>query len=236
MAVVLVWEAVAASGLVSPLILPSPLDTARALGGNAHVILQDLAATLARLALGFVAGAVLGILVGTMFGMNDRMRGFSELVIDFFRSLPVITLFPLAMILFGLGNPSKIALTMWTVFLLTVVNTIYGIRQVPKTRIMAARTLRAKGWPLVWKVYIPSAVPTIIAGLRLAISLGLVVVLVTEMFTGTIHGLGKRIYDAGLVYEVPVMYAAITVAGLLGFALNKAVVFVERRIAHWSGQ
>ena len=88
----------------------------------------------------------------------------------------------------------------------------------------------------MWKVYIPSAVPTIVAGLRLAISLGLVVVLVTEMFTGTTAGLGKRIYDTGLVYEIPTMYAVITVAGLLGFILNKAIVILERRIAHWSGQ
>jgi NitT/TauT family transport system permease protein len=85
-------------------------------------------------------------------------------------------------------------------------------------------------------VFIPSATPTIVVGLRLSVSLGLVVVVVTEMFTGTASGLGKQIYDAGLVYEIPTMYAAIVVAGALGFALNKTIVALEGRVAHWSGR
>jgi NitT/TauT family transport system permease protein len=232
----LAWQLIAMSGLVTNLILPSPIESFRALIANLQTLLSDSAATLWRLAVGFSIGTSLGILVGTTFGLNNRLHAFFELIIDFFRSLPVITLFPLSMILFGLGDNSKMALTAWTVFLLTVVNTIYGIKQVPRIRILAARTLGASGINLVWKVLIPSALPTIVAGLRLAVSLGLVVVLVTEMFTGTNLGLGKRIYEMGLIYEIPGMFAAIIVSGILGFALNKAIMIFERRIVHWSGQ
>jgi len=230
------WQLITMSGWVTHLILPSPIESAKALASDWRILLTASGATLLRLGIGFSIGTVLGILTGTAFGLSQRLHSFFELVIDFFRSLPVITLFPLTMIVFGLGDNSKIALTAWTVFLLTVVNTIYGIKQVPRTRILAARSLGASGMKLIQKVLIPSAVPTIVAGLRLAVSLGLVVVLVTEMFTGTNSGLGKRTYEMGLVYEMPRMYAAIAVSGILGFVLNKAIVILERRFVHWSGQ
>ncbi len=232
----IIWAALAATHLVSPLILPTPLDALAEVFKQRETMLRDVGATLARLLIGFVAGASLGVAAGAVFGMHERLYAIFELVIDFFRSLPVFTLFPLAMIIFGLGNSSKVALTIWTVFLLAAVSSVYGIKGVPRTRILAARTLGASGWRLVWKVYLPSAAPAIAGGLRLAISLGLVVVVVTEMFMGTTWGLGKRIYDSGLVYEIPTMYGAILIAGVLGFILNKSIEIVERHIAHWSGR
>jgi ABC-type nitrate/sulfonate/bicarbonate transport system permease component len=233
---VVMWELIAASGLVNRLILPSVPETMGALIRSSRGIAVDTSSSLGRLALGFAIGSPLGVVVGTLFGASRRSYLFFELVIDFFRSLPVVTLFPLAMVAFGLGDPAKVALVAWTVFLLTVVNTLYGIRQVPQTRILAARSLGARGWKLLWKVSVPSATPTVIAGIRLSLSLGLVVVVVTEMFTGTNQGLGKRIFDSGLVYETPMMYAAIIVTGTVGYALNAGVVALERRLTHWSGR
>jgi NitT/TauT family transport system permease protein len=235
LAVLVLWQVIAALGLINSLILPSPVATFGAVIQHGSVLVYDTSATLGRLAVGFLIGSCVGIVVGALFGISQRVYGLFELPIDFFRSLPVITLFPLTMIIFGLGNASKIALTTWTVFLLTVVNTSYGIKQVPKTRILAAKTLGARGRALLLKVLLPSALPTIVSGLRLTVSLGLVVVLVTEMFTGTASGLGKRIYDYGLIYETPGMYAAIIVAGALGFLLNKLIVALEGRFTHWSG-
>jgi NitT/TauT family transport system permease protein len=212
------------------------LETGEALIRSSAALAGDAGATLGRLLAGFVMGSVLGVLIGTCFGLSKRLYELFEIVVDFFRSLPIITLYPITMIAFGMGNPSKIALTTLTVFLLTVVNTMYGIRQVPHIRLLAARTLGARGWPLFWKVLIPSAIPTIVVGLRLSVSLGLIVVVMTEMFTGTGRGLGKQIYNAGLVYEIPTMYAAIVVTGILGFALNKIIMSLESRISHWSGK
>lgn len=232
----LAWELLARTGWVSNLIFPSVGETLFAIRHRSGDLAIDTLSTFLRLIIGFTLASPLGIVVGTWFGLSQKLYAFFELIIDFFRSLPVITLFPLIMIVFGLGDMCKVALVMWTVFLLTVINTIYGIRQVPRTRILAARTHGARGWSLVTKVLIPSATPTIIGGLRLSVSLGLVVVIVTEMFTGTTNGLGCRIYDAGLIYEIPTMYAAIVLAGVLGFTLNKLIAFVESRTTHWSGQ
>ena len=80
----------------------------------------------------------------------------------------------------------------------------------------------------------PSSVPGVLGGVRIALSLSLVVAVVTEMFTGTVYGLGKTIYDAAIVYDTPMMYAGIVVAGLLGYAVNAAVIGIETRIAKWA--
>jgi NitT/TauT family transport system permease protein len=236
-AVILLWQIVALTGMVSDLILPAPAAVASALFKDVAtgLLLRDLGFSLFRLTIGFSLGSILGVIIGTLFGVSSRAYALSELVIDFFRSLPVITLFPLSMIIFGLGDASKIALTTWTVFLVAIVNTVYGVRQVPSARVLASRSLGAKGFAIVRKVIIPSAAPTIVAGLRLSISLGLIVVVVTEMFTGTQYGLGKRIYDSGLVYQIPGMYAAILVTGLAGYLLNKLIVYAESRVIHWAG-
>ncbi|HIH20405.1 TPA: ABC transporter permease, partial [Candidatus Micrarchaeota archaeon] len=76
----------------------------------------------------------------------------------------------------------------------------------------------------------------IFAGLRIALSLGLIVAIVTEMFIGTTVGLGRRIIDAQLVYRVPEMYAAIILTGILGYVLNRLFLWYERRTIHWSGR
>lgn len=232
-----IWGIFSAFGMVSPLLLPSPWSVIKAtiVHFADGIFLRDMSWSVYRLAVGFILGAAAGIMIGVIFGLSSRLYSYSELVLDFFRSLPVITVFPLFMILFGLGNAAKIATTMWAVFLIITVSTVYGIRQVPKTRVLSARTLGARGLFLITHVILPSAIPSVVSGFRIAVSLGLVVVVITEMFTGTDYGLGKRIYDSGLVYEMPTMYGAILVTGFLGYLLNRLIVSGEHAFAYWSG-
>jgi len=235
--VFMIWAIASYVAGASHLLLPTPGMVIRDLwiaftSGN---IYPDILATLWRLIIGFSLGAVVGILGGAILGFSMPLYKCFELLLDFSRSLPVMCLFPLFLLLFGLGNKPKIATTVWTVALVIAVNTIYGVRQAPRTRLLAAKTMGARGARLLTKVIVPSAAPTIIGGVRVGISLGLVVVIVTEMFTGTEAGLGKRIYDAGLIYNSARMYGAIIVAGTLGYLMNKLVVAAETRVAHWAG-
>jgi NitT/TauT family transport system permease protein len=231
------WTVCTVAALVSPLILPTPWSVAEALaqGLGGGGFLRDMGASLYRLLFGFTVGAVAGVIVGVAFGLSRTVYSYAELAVDFFRSLPVITVFPLFMAVFGLGDTAKVATTIWAVFLIVTVSTIYGIRQVPRTRVLATRTLGAKGLFLITHVVIPSAVPSIIGSCRVAISLGLIVVVMTEMFTGTDYGLGKRIYNAGLIYEMPTMYGAILITGLLGYLLNKVIMLFEQKLSAWCG-
>ncbi len=96
--------------------------------------------------------------------------------------------------------------------------------------------MKLKGIELFRKVIFPEALPQIFSGFRVAISLSLIIVIVTEMFIGTNAGLGKRIIDAQLVYQTADMYAAILMTGVVGFLLNKIVMSIENRVVHWKGK
>jgi NitT/TauT family transport system permease protein len=146
-----------------------------------------------------------------------------------------MAVFPLFLLVFGLGDPAKIAIAAWSGSLIIVVNTMYGVRTSKASRQAAARVFGASRLQVFTKVVVPDALPQIVAGLRISVSLCLIVVVVAEMFMGTRAGIGMAIYNAGLLYETPKMLAGIVVAGLLGYAVNKIFVVAERRIVHWSG-
>ena len=94
----------------------------------------------------------------------------------------------------------------------------------------------AKGWVLLKDVLFFDAMAQIFIGLRVAVSLSLVVIVVAEMFIGARDGIGKQIIDAQITYELPLMYGAIMMSGLMGYLLNYVLIFVERRFVHWSGK
>jgi NitT/TauT family transport system permease protein len=168
-------------------------------------------------------------------GSYARLHQFLEVVVDFFRSIPVAALFPLFLLVFGIGNIGKVAITTYSTSLIIMINTIYGVHNASNMRRRVAASLGANRWQIFFMVTLPDSLPTIAAGIRTAVSLGLIVVLVGEMFMGGAAGLGQKIYEWGLLYRVPEMYAAIIVTGTLGYCLNKVFVFFENRIIHWRG-
>jgi NitT/TauT family transport system permease protein len=187
------------------------------------------------LAIGFLASVGLGVPLGLVLGASARLYAAVEMPLDFFRSLPAMAVFPLFLLAFGLGDPAKIAITTWTGSLIIIVNTMYGVRAAKTGRQAAARAFGASKFQIFTKVVLIDAIPQIVAGLRIAVSLCLIVVVVSEMFMGTKAGIGMTIYNAGLIYDTPRMLAGILVAGLLGYALNKLFVLTEHHFVHWSG-
>jgi NitT/TauT family transport system permease protein len=198
-------------------------------------LVDDLATTFVRLVLGLGLGIAIGVPLGLLMGSSDWVYRLLEVVMDFFRSVPVVALFPLFVLVFGVGDVSKVATTAYSTSLIILINTIYGVHNASAMRRKVADSLGASRFQVFFKVTLPDALPEIAAGVRTALSLGLIVVLMTEMFLGTQMGLGQRIYEWGLVYRVPEMYAAILVTGILGYVLNKVFVFGEKRIIHWRG-
>ena len=238
LALLLVWLALTGTRLVSPLFLPTPISVAKSLVaafGTASFWL-DMLSTVYRVLAGFALGAVIGIPVGIGMGYSRKTYASLELVMDFFRSLPAMALFPLFLLAFGLGDKAKIAVSAWASFLFVAINTIYGVRSCSSTKVMVLRTMKATDLQLFQKVVLPSALPGIFAGFRVSISMCLVVIVITEMFMGTKNGLGKRIYDSSMMYRVPEMFAAILITGVLGYLLNKLSAFAEERIIHWHGR
>lgn len=234
----LLWYVLYWTGFIHPLFLPQPHDVIAELARMLFTLnlWKDIGASLGRIIVGFGIAAAIGIPVGLLMGYHRRVRDSFELVVDFFRSLPALAIFPLLMFFFGIGNAAKIATTVFSCSLIIVVNSIYGVTNSKQTRRIVAYLMEAKPAELFWKVTLMDALPQVFVGMRTSLSLAVVVVVVTEMFIGTTWGIGHRIFDAQQTYRIPELYAAIIIAGFIGYGLNKGFVSIEHKVVHWSGK
>jgi NitT/TauT family transport system permease protein len=236
--IIALWAAITSTGLVRPLFLPSPWSVISTLGSLLAdgPLWHDIGATLYRTGAAFFISAVIGIALGVPLGIWSRFYESLEVVFDFFRSMPSPALIPIAMLLFGLGDLSRIAVSAFTCSLVNAIQTAYAVRSIPRQRVLAAHLAGARGYFLLHRVLIPSVLPGLVAGWRITLSLSLIIVVVSEMFIGTRTGLGMRIYDYHLMFRSSEMYAAILAVGIIGYGLNKLVAISEKRFVHWSGR
>jgi NitT/TauT family transport system permease protein len=233
--ILLLWSALAHTGLIPALFLPAPeqviVTLYRALVSGEIWI--DIWSTFFRLVIGFTLGVIAGVLLGLLMGYFESVYGALELVVDFFRSIPVMALFPLFLLFFGVGDRSKFFIAAYSSALIILINTMYGTRYSKKSRLRLVKVLRANPLQTFTKIILPDALPDIFVGFRTGLSIGLIVVVISEMFMGTHVGLGQRIYNSWLMYQIPKMYAAILLTGLMGYGFNKFFVVTERRLLHW---
>jgi sulfonate transport system permease protein len=234
----IVWDLVVRFGFIKPILLPPPGATLLTLvtGLAGGPLLLDFGVTVLRTLEAFLIAAVLGVPLGVLLGSNEKAYRSVEFLIDFFRSTPSSALIPLFLLIFGVSDINKVAIAAFGAFLIVIFNSAYGVINARKQRVMAARVMGASRWQtfrdvLIWESLQPSFV-----GLRSAVSMALVIVIVAEMFIGSESGLGHRIIDAQQVLNVKSMYAAILAAGALGYGLNVLFLLAERRIVHWSGR
>lgn len=232
------WWLIAVSGLVNPVLLPTPIDTLSALiaGMFTGAMLPDFVATVLRTFSAFLMAAAVGVPMGVALGSSEKIYRSVEFLIDFFRSTPASALIPLFILFFGISDFSKVVIAAFSAFLLIVFNSAYGVINAKQSRILAAKVMGANRWRIFKDVLLLESLPQTFIGLRSGISISLVIVIVAEMFIGTEQGLGKRIIDAQQILNVKDMYASILVTGLLGYFLNMLFLLIERRFVHWSGK
>lgn len=232
------WDLVVRLGFIKPILLPTPADTIAALitGLAGGPLLTDFAMTVWRTLQAFLIAAVVGVPLGVLLGSNEKAYRSVEFLIDFFRSTPSSALIPLFLLIFGVSDVNKIAIAAFGALLIVVFNSAYGVMNARKQRVMAAKVMGASRWQVFKDVLIWESLQPSFVGLRSAVSMALVIVIVAEMFIGSDTGLGHRIIDAQQVLNVKSMYAAILAAGALGYALNILFLVAERRIVHWSGR
>jgi NitT/TauT family transport system permease protein len=233
-----VWSLVAWLKIVDPVLLPSPSATFKALwNGMSHGKLGlDFIKTVQRTIYSTMIAAIVAIPLGILLGSSEKLYRSVEFVIDFFRSTPASAMFPLFLVLFGVGDRTKIAVAAFGAALVILFNVAYGVMNARKTRILAARVMGASRIRVLWDVMLLESLPQTFVGLRNGVSLALVIVVVAEMFIGSTDGLGQRVFEAQQLIEMPDMYAAIFAAGALGYGLNLLFLTIERRFVHWSGR
>lgn len=234
----IIWDLVVRAGVIKPILLPPPAATLETLlqGLAGGPLLADFAVTVSRTLQAFLIAAVLGVPLGVLLGSNERAYRSVEFLIDFFRSTPSSALIPLFLLIFGVSDVNKIAIAAFGALLIVLFNSAYGVMNARKQRVMAATVMGASKWQIFRDVLIWESLQQTFVGLRSAVSMALVIVIVAEMFIGSESGLGHRIIDAQQVLNVKSMYAAILSAGMLGYALNVLFLIIERRIVHWSGR
>ncbi len=235
---ILIWILVVYLHLVDAFFLPGPFTVLAKLGEalGRGIIIPDLIATLERVSVSFIVALALGLPLGLWLGYSEKIYDSIEFIIDFFRSTPATALFPLFLLIFGITDTSKIAVAAFSATLIIIFNTAHGVMHAKKSRLLAAQIMGATKlqifrWILFWE-----SLPQTFIGLRSAVSLSLVVIVVTEMFIGTSVGLGRRIIDAQITYEIPAMYAIILLTGIIGYLLNVFFILIEKRFLHWSGK
>jgi acyl-CoA synthetase (AMP-forming)/AMP-acid ligase II/ABC-type proline/glycine betaine transport system permease subunit len=238
LALLLIWYLISAFQWVNPFFLPSPWNVFLELKELlfSQGVYTHLGKTLYRMFSGYILAILLGIPLGMMVGYWEKAYNSLEFVIEFFRGFPATSLFPLFMLAFGIGDAAKIAIVIFSCSLIITINTLYGVRNSSKTRQMVAETMKASNTYIFARVILPDALPYITAGLRTALSLTLVIVVILEMFIGTDKGLGHLIYNAHMTYQIPQMYATIILTGLVGYGMNKGFIKLEEEVIHWGGR
>ncbi len=235
MVALLVWSAVAAFRLVDPILLPAPWSVARALVPLTHDrMFGDVALTMARVFAALIIACVIGIPAGLFLGYRRRWYQALEGPLNALRSLPASALFPLLLIVIGVGQGSIVALAAYPSTLVILVNTVSGAALANKRRLYQARLFQLTAYETISEILFYEALPNIFDGIRTAVSYAMVLVIAVEMLVGLgERGLGRAIYEYQATYRIPEMYAAVIIAGAIGILLNSVVNRAQSRMLRW---
>lgn len=193
---------------------------------------NHLAASLSRSASGFGIAVVTAVALGLLVAWYGALDRFLNPLLEVFRNTAALALLPVFTLLLGIGETSKISIVAYAAFFPVLLNTIAGVRTVDPLLIRAARSLGLSNFQLFQKVILPSAVPTIFTGIRMAGTSSILVLIAAEM-VGAKAGLGYLIVNSQMSFLIPDMYAGILTVSLLGLLVNYLLVGVERHFSRW---
>jgi sulfonate transport system permease protein len=233
-ALVLVWQLLANAGVLLEIVLPAPSKVVRALlriirDGS---LALDFGTSAIRVVKGYLWGIVVGLLLGFSCGLSKFMERLIGPLVDTIRQIPMIAWIPLIIIWFGIGETSKTIIIAKSVAVPVFINTLQGIRGVPKEFIEVANVLELRYTKLLWKIILPSALPSIFAGLRLAAGFAWMAVVTAEMLGG-LTGLGYGLLRARDFLESDILIALMVVIGIVGLVIDRLIRLLESRVLHW---
>jgi len=226
------WKLVVIVGDYPPFILPAPEVVAdRFVGAWAEGVMTPHAlTTLAEIVLGFGAGAASALLIGYLLARSRLAERLLSPYLVAAQATPILALAPLIALWFGSGLTGKVLICALIVFFPVAVSTMVGIRSVDRGLLELGQSLRATRWQVVTKLEIPAALPQILGGMRVGVTLAVVGAIVGE-WAGGDQGLGVLINLArGSLFDIPLMFATLLTIALIGVALYLFVLLVERRL------
>jgi ABC-type nitrate/sulfonate/bicarbonate transport system permease component len=231
---ILVWQWIADRRLVSPVFLPGPDRAWAALvrGMTTGDLGAKLAGTVERMLWGWLIASLVGIALGAAIGSSARLRAYVAPTLEFLRPLPASAIIPVAIALMGLSEAMVLTViafgSLWPVLLATV----HGFAAVEPRLMEVARALGLSRAATIVKIALPSASPDILAGMRLSITVALILAVVGEMLAGR-DGVGHWILLAARSFRAPDLYAGVILLGALGYASALLLALAERRLLAW---
>lgn len=229
------WEVAPRAAWVEPAFLPPlsvVLRSAWHLLGNGQLA-QHVQASLSRSLVGFSLAILYAVPLGLFIGWNRRLAVIVSPFLEMLRNTAALALLPVFILLLGIGEASKIAIVLYSCSFPILLNTVSGVRGTDALLIKCARTMGLSQLQLFYKVILPSAVPTIFVGIRLAGAYSLVVLVAAEMI-GAKAGLGYLIIYSQYNFQIPEMYVGIITIMLLGVSFNQLLSYIERRLTVWN--
>lgn len=228
------WELCARTGIVDVRFFPAPSNVIRHLFEMVATgdLWRHLAASLYRLFVGFFVGCVPAIVIGLAIGLYRPVRAALDPLISATYPIPKSSLLPLILLIFGLGESSKIAMVAIGVFYPVVINTAAGVRQIAPIFLDVGHNFGASRFNMFRTVALPGALPLIMTGVKLGAGMGLVLIAIAEM-VGAKSGLGYMIWNAWELFDVQTMYVGLFVIAIIGFLLNSGFDMLERIIVPW---
>jgi NitT/TauT family transport system permease protein len=229
-----VYELLSRSGLVSSRTLPSLVLIGEQLWkylANGELA-YHAGISLYRAAFGFALALVAGVVLGTLMARRRWVEALIEPIFSFGYPIPKISLYPVFIMVFGLGTGSKVALVFLECLYPIAVHAYSGMRSADRVLVWASRNMGASERQLFWKVLIPAALPTLFSGLRIALPVALIVTIITELI-GESRGLGYFVTFHTASFEYARALAAFVVIAVIGFCLDRMLLSLRNRLIFW---
>ncbi|WP_439625098.1 ABC transporter permease [Shinella sp.] len=229
------WQIASTRGWVNPSVFP-PLDLIlSALWDSlaSGALLDDIAISLQRSGIAFAAAVVIGIPLGLVMGQARIVEQALDPLLQFFRQTSALALYPVFILLLGLGETSKVFVIFWATLFPILLATIGGVKEVDTKLVEMARTYGAGRLTIFRRVVLPASVPAIFVGLRLSATTALLLLIAAEMI-GANKGIGFQVMNAQYNFQIPLMFAAILLLALLGLVANAVLVLLQRRLCRWA--
>jgi ABC-type nitrate/sulfonate/bicarbonate transport system permease component len=236
-ALIAIWGEIAALKLISPVFLPTPARVGTALQhGFLHADLgEKLIGTVSHMLGGWIAASIAGIALGALIGSSKAAREYIAPTLEFLRPLPASAVIPVAIAIFGLTPQMALGViafgSIWPVLLAAV----HGFAAIEPRLVEVERILGLTRWQGILKISLPSATPDILAGLRLGLTVSLILAVVCEMIAG-LDGLGQWVLLAARAYKSADIFAGVVLLGAIGVVANAALSLIEGRLLRWRPQ
>ncbi len=232
---IMVWEALVRVRVLDARFFPAPSSIVGTFGDllASGELFGHVAASLRRVVLGLLVGGAPALVLGLVMGLSRWARAALNPIVAATYPIPKSAILPLVMLIFGLGDASKVALVAIGVFYLVLINTMAGVLNIQPIFLDVGRNLGASRLQVFLTIALPGALPLIFAGLRLGLGIALILIVIAEI-VGARNGIGYMIWQAWTIFTVERMYVGLVVIAMLGWLAALILDAVERRLIPWN--